>query len=383
MILYDPRFSMNFKDYGILIPVLDARASRVIDRLAALPALAGKDWLQSTITERINREDLERVHDPEFVAALYNQVPGDDGHSGLERELLEAYELLDSEGKPRRYEPHRAIRPLSQLFSTILGQVAGTYQAARLALGQGFCFFLGGGMHHARRDGGIGFCLVNDIMVAAARLNAERLNAEGRAALIWIIDVDAHKGDGTAEIVTALRRSPSVAGGFGSAGGSVMTSSTVPASSSISGQGFLTLSIHMANGWPLDAENLAATKAAGRGPDQAPFVASDVELPIKSGDEASYVSRLAEGLERLETLSGSMLPDLAIVVDGADPYEHDGLPSTTGLRLDLETCVQRDLTIFELLKKRGIPSAWLMAGGYGEQAWEPPAAFLEAVLKDS
>ena len=383
MILYDPRFAKNFKDYGILIPVLHDRSVRVLDRLAALPSLAGKDWLQSTITEQIHREDLERVHDADFVAALYDQTPdgirirvnatstGGNTLSGLERELLTAYELLDAEGRPRRYEPHTAIRPLTQLFATILGQVAGTYQSARMALEQGFCFFLGGGMHHARRDGGIGFCLVNDIMIATARLRAE-----GRAGLIWIIDVDAHKGDGTAEIVAALRRSPSVA----TAHNSVPSGRSDPADSSVPGCGFLTLSIHMADGWPLDAETLATARAAGRGPDQAPFAASDVELPIRSGEEASYVFRLAAGLESLETLSAGRKPDLAIVVDGADPYEHDGLPSTAGLRLDLATCVQRDLSVYEFLKKRGIPSAWLMAGGYGEQAWEPPAAFLSAVM---
>lgn len=373
MILYDPRFARNFKDYGILIPVLHDRASRVLASLSSLPALAGKDWLCSTITEQISREDLERVHNAGFVAALYDQdsgygnlhgghLPGYQGRSGLERELLTAYELIDAQGRPRRYEPSQAIRPLSGLFYTILGQVAGTYQAAGMALDQGFCFYLGGGMHHARCDGGIGFCLVNDIMVAA-----QRLQAEGRAALVWIIDVDAHKGDGTAEIVAALRRKPPVG----------------PSSSSMPGQGYLTLSIHMAQGWPLDAETLAAAGAAGRRPDQAPFAASDVELPIKAGEEACYVSRLAQGLERLEALSGGMHPDLAIVVDGADPYEHDGLPSTSGLRLNLETCVQRDLTVFDFLQKRGIPSAWIMAGGYGERAWEPPAAFLGAVIKSS
>ena len=379
MILHDPRFSKNFKDYGILIPVLHDRASRVLDSLASVAStgsgspLAGKDWLCSTIHEQISREDLERVHNADFVAALYDQIPGNDGLCRLERELLTAYELLDSEGRPQRYEPAQAIRPLSGLFSTILGQVAGTYQAGRMALDQGFCFFLGGGMHHARRDGGIGFCLVNDIMIAAARLRAER-----RAGLIWIIDVDAHKGDGTAEIVAAARRHQPA----GAASSLVPASDIVAASRTVPGRGFLTLSIHMADGWPLDAGTLAAARAAGRGPDQAPFAASDVELPIRSGEEASYVFRLAAGLERLETLSAGRKPDLAIVVDGADPYEHDGLPSTAGLRLDLASCVQRDLTVFGFLKKRGIPSAWLMAGGYGEQAWEPPAAFLAAVMKD-
>jgi acetoin utilization deacetylase AcuC-like enzyme len=74
------------------------------------------------------------------------------------------------------------------------------------------------------------------------------------------------------------------------------------------------------------------------------------------------------------------LPDLAIVVDGADPYEKDELPSTSDLQLSLDTCVERDLLVYTFLRERHIPSAWLMAGGYGDRAWEPPASFLGALL---
>jgi acetoin utilization deacetylase AcuC-like enzyme len=82
----------------------------------------------------------------------------------------------------------------------------------------------------------------------------------------------------------------------------------------------------------------------------------------------------------LERLAGLGVPDLAVVVDGADPYEHDELPSTGLLRLSLAQLKERDLLVYRFLEGRGVPSAWLMSGGYGERSWEVYAQFLEEVL---
>jgi hypothetical protein len=250
---------------------------------------------------------LERVHDARFVARLYDGSPG----GGLEKELLSTYELIDSDGKPHRYEPDRALRPLAALFDTILAQVSASYATARLALSgagptPGFAFFLGGGMHHARRDAGSGFCLVNDVMIAVARLRAE-----GRVGSVWVIDTDAHKGDGTAELAAT-------------------------------DEDTLTLSIHMASGWPLDAVTVEAARREGRDDSRAPLVPSDV-------------------------------------VDGAGPHAHDGRASPAGRALSLDQCLERDRLVHRFLSDRGIPAAWLMAGGYGERAWEPTAAFLSSI----
>lgn len=338
MVLYDPSLAMRFTDYGILIPVLDSRADLVVSCLSALPELSGVEWLRSGVERRIGREDLERVHEGGFVSRLF----GD--RRGLEAELMAAYELVGADGRPNRYEPETAARPLSELLDTILAQVSGTYEAGRIALERGFCFFLGGGMHHARRDGGSGFCLVNDAMVAIARLRSE-----GLLRRAWIIDLDAHKGDGTAEIAL-----------------------TDPET--------FNLSIHMAAGWPLDPESLELAWRQGRGKDRAPLAPCDVELPISRGEEEHYVDDLASGLLELQLLSGPDKPDLAIVVDGADPYEFDGLSSSADLSLTLDQCLARDALVRDFLADRGIPSAWLMAGGYGDRAWEPPATFLADTL---
>jgi len=50
------------------------------------------------------------------------------------------------------------------------------------------------------------------------------------------------------------------------------------------------------------------------------------------------------------------------------------------LRLSLDQLLSRDLLVYDFLQQRGVPSAWLMSGGYGERSWEVYAQFLEAVL---
>jgi acetoin utilization deacetylase AcuC-like enzyme len=194
-------------------------------------------------------------------------------------------------------------------------------------------------MHHAKRDTGAGFCLVNDIVIALRKLQSEKL-----IQTAWVIDLDAHKGDGTA-VLTA-------------------------ADSSIT-----TLSIHMAHGWPLDGD---AYDAQGRL--NPSFVPSDIDIAVAAGEEKDYVVRLEEGLEKLIRIGP---PHLALVLAGSDPYEKDELPSTAELKLTLAQLKQRDQLVYHFLKSQHIPRAYVTAGGYGEHAWEVDWQFLEWVLQDN
>jgi acetoin utilization deacetylase AcuC-like enzyme len=351
-----------------MLPISPARAERVLEFLSKnfTGGTRGKtmpypgpvlDTAQALAylgdppgTRVITRQDITRVHGGDFAAALYG--------SGLESALLAAYELIDAQGRPHRYEPRRANKPLTDMFQTILGQAGGTYLACRLALapGAGFCYYLSGGMHHARYDGGAGFCLINDVAIAA-----RKIQEEGRAGLVWVIDLDAHKGDGTAELVRFARERGELAAPL-----APPPFTGAPC--------VITLSIHMAKGWPLDAESLAAAREG-----RAPLLPSDVDIGVDAGEEAAYLSRLEAGVGELERLSAGGTPGLVIVVDGADPYEHDGLPSSALLKLSLDQCVERDRFVYQYLTGRNIPSAWILAGGYGERAWEPPACFLSDV----
>jgi acetoin utilization deacetylase AcuC-like enzyme len=193
-------------------------------------------------------------------------------------------------------------------------------------------------MHHAHLDQGKGFCLLNDIVIAL-----RKLQHAGEIETAWVIDVDAHKGDGTAALT---QTDPSI----------------------------ITLSVHLANGWPLDGPRILADGSANPS-----FAPSDIDIPVASGEEGSYVQRLEAGLKALDELSS---PDLALVVSGADPFELDELESASGLALSLEQLLDRDLLIARFLQERSIPQACLMSGGYGPQTWRVYAQFLEKILLD-
>lgn len=326
MILYDPKIPASLQEFGIQIPIRDSRATGTFAALRANTQLAASRprWHVERISEILEREDILRVHAENYVARLYSDH--------LREEIIETFELIDAQGQYYRYAPEQARLPLEDLFARIRAKVAGSVQCARLALTHGFCFYFSGGMHHAHYDHGSGFCMINDIVITA-----RKLQAEGVVGKVWVVDLDAHKGDGTAALT---------------AGDATIT----------------TLSIHMAHGWPLDGP---PTLPDGRA--NPCFIPSDVEIPIASGEEGQYLARLEKGLGELER---SGRPDLAIVVSGSDPYEKDELPSTAGLKLSLDQMLARDQMVYRFLQERNIPSAYLMAGGYGEAVWEVYARFL-------
>ena len=320
------------EEYGILIPVRDSKFRTTFEQLLSHPVLGLRqaEWHLGHSGQSITREDLDRVHTEGYVNRLFSQ--------GLEGEIIRTFELLDSNGEYHRYDPAQATRRLNKLLERTLYSIAGDYQCCKVALDKGFCYYFGGGAHHAQPDHGKGFCLLNDIVIVLRKAQAEKLIRNA-----WVIDVDAHKGDGTAAIT--------------------QNDDTIR-----------TLSIHMARGWPLDEAEFDS-----QGRRNPSFIPSDVDIPIDSGQEDLYVPRLQQGLL---TLAGMSSPDLALVVSGADPYEHDELPSTRLLRLSKRQMMERDILIYSFLKSRGIPAAYLMSGGYGEKIWEVYYQFVEWALLD-
>jgi acetoin utilization deacetylase AcuC-like enzyme len=332
MILYDPKRTHGFEAYGIQIPIRDSRARRTFERLVRHPQLSRRiaEWHRRPGPETLTAQDLLRVHTGRYVDRLFSRA--------LEDEIVRTYELMDADGRFFRYAPETAVRPLTDLFERILQTAAGTVQCCRLALANGFCFYFGGGMHHARSDSGSGFCLINDIVIGIRKLQAEH-----RIQRAWVIDVDAHKGDGTAELTAA-------------------------------DDAIVTLSIHMARGWPLDGERY--------GPDgrrNPSFTPSTIDIPVDTQESGDYLPKLRWGLA---TLASYAAPDIAVVVCGADPFEDDQLPSTQALKLTLEQLKERDLTVYRFLDQRNIPGAFLMAGGYGDHAWRVYSQFLETILPE-
>jgi acetoin utilization deacetylase AcuC-like enzyme len=333
MILYDENLNEGLLEFGIEIPVLASRAVKTFEFLKSHKILGPRvdRWHIPKIVEQISKEDLLRVHSNEYVEKLYS--------TGLEQEIIRTFELIDDQGNYYRYNPDNATLPLTRLFDRTVTTVASTVKCCRVALEKNFCFAFRGGMHHAQHDFGHGFCMLNDLVIAIRKLQAENL-----IRTAWVIDVDAHKGDGTAALTHG-------------------------------DDSITTLSIHMAHGWPLDGAEFDA--AGNLNPS---FIASDIDIPMARGEDHLYVARLQEGLGKLESFSK---PDLAVVVSGSDPYEKDELPSTSDLRLSLEQLKERDQLVYGFLKERNIPRACVMAGGYGEHSWKVYAQFLEWALLDS
>jgi len=347
MILYNPLTTLNMSDYGISIPIVD-KHKMTFDALkkGVLKDIPEALWLRGhEFFAEITREDLLRVHSKNFVERLYSP-------DGVEKEVIIAYELIKPDGTFNRWHPDKLIRPLKDFFTQSLISASGTYTCCLTALelsdnaGQtGFSFFLGGGSHHAQKDFGNGFCIINDIVIAL-----RKLQAENRIRTAWVVDTDAHKGDGTAALTWG--------------------------DSSIR-----TLSIHMERGWPLDAPDYdpKAVYDPSVYTDLNPsYTPSDIDIGIPECGDADYNPRLAEGLSQLEKLLPK--PDIALVVGGVDPYEKDELLSTRPLQLTKEALLERDMLVYNFLQERHIPTAWITAGGYGAYSWEIYANFLEKVL---
>jgi acetoin utilization deacetylase AcuC-like enzyme len=191
---------------------------------------------------------------------------------------------------------------------------AGTTLAARLALERGVACNGAGGSHHAARDYGAGFCVFNDVAVAAATLLAE-----GLVARVLVIDADVHQGDGTARIFADDPR-------------------------------VFTLSIHAERNFP-------ARKARSD---------LDVALPDGTGD-AAYLAALSGGIE---AAFAAFAPDLVFYNAGVDVHAADRLGrlalSDAGLRA-------RDRMALEAARGRGAPVVGVLGGGYGDDPAEVAA----------
>ena len=182
----------------------------------------------------------------------------------------------------------------------------GTYLAARLAMEHGYAANSAAGSHHALYDTGAGYCVHHDLAVAS-----NRLIAEGHAERILVVDLDVHQGDGTASL-TALR------------------------------DDVFTFSMHAEKNFP-------ARKARS---------SLDVALPDGTGDEG-YMEAL-EG--HLPDIFGTFRPDMVLYQAGVDPHRDDRLG-----RLDLthEGLQARDRFVIAEARRRGLPVASALGGGYG------------------
>jgi len=187
-----------------------------------------------------------------------------------------------------------------------LGSAGSTLAATEVALRSGWSGTLSGGTHHAFRAEGSGFCVFNDIAIAA-----QKLLDEGRVRRVAVIDLDVHQGDGTAEIFNG------------------------------SGQVF-TFSMHCQVNFPFKKQKSRL----------------DVELSEGVGDD-QYLATLGDSLSRV----AEFRPEFVFYQSGVDVLASDTLGK---LRLTPEGVRKRDRTVFQFVKELGTPIVLTQGGGYSK-----------------
>ena len=251
-------------------------------------------WHQPGATPR---QWLEAVHDPDYVA-----------------EVIEA--------RVPALKERRIGFPVTEAVAKRAVVVPdGTWLAAKLALLHGFAANTAGGSHHALAETGAGYCVFNDLAVAAVRLVEQ-----GDAQRILVVDCDVHQGDGTAALLAGR---PEIA----------------------------TYSIHAEKNFPVRKARSSL----------------DVALP-DGVDDAAYLDILQQ---TLVPLLDEVRPDLILYQAGVDPFAGDRLGR---LSLTLDGLVRRERLIAGLAIARGVPLASTVGGGYGDDALEIAQRHVTAIM---
>lgn len=227
---------------------------------------------------------LQRVHDQDYVNRIYSCA-------------------ID-----RKEEMRLGLPVTPQLYTRSATEVEATRLTCRAALEEGVAVCLAGGMHHAFREHGEGYCVFNDVAAAIRDLQDWKPNIK-----IMVVDTDAHQGNGTNAILESDPR-------------------------------IFTYSIHVGN-----AEN---RKFNG---------SMDVET-VRYVEGEMYLKQL---FSTLAAALDTFVPDLVIWIAGADNHRNDRFGQ---MMLSLKDLQRRDEILLKAFIRNRIPVAVLYGGGYNRQA---------------
>jgi acetoin utilization deacetylase AcuC-like enzyme len=261
-----PSGAHSFSKYAAVMDVLRADGQPLTIHA---PAPMPRDW-------------IEAAHDPAYVASVFES----DVDPKIERRI--------------------GFKITPDVTRRAIMTPGGTWRAAKLACEHGYAANAAGGSHHGLPDTGAGYCVFNDLAIAALRLLGE-----GDARRILIVDLDVHQGDGTAAILAGR-------------------------------DDVATLSVHAEKNFP-------ARKARST---------LDIGLPDGTGD-AAYLDALTPALT---TMIDRVRPDLILYQAGIDVHRDDKLGR---LALTDEGIAARDAFVANRARAGGIPIASAMGGGYG------------------
>lgn len=181
----------------------------------------------------------------------------------------------------------------------------GTVDCSIAALENGIALNVAGGTHHAFADRGEGFCILNDMCVAANYLLDHKYCKK-----IMIVDLDVHQGNGTAKIME-------------------------------NNSDVFTFSMHGATNYPFRKEK------------------SDLDIGLADGTTGElYLSILEDTLRKLIS---EVKPELVFYLSGVDILETDKFGK---LKVSIDECKRRDEFVLSICKKNNIPIVVALGGGY-------------------
>ena len=181
----------------------------------------------------------------------------------------------------------------------------GTIECVKFSIKNGISMNIAGGTHHAFKDRGEAFCMLNDQAIAANYLLNNNL-----ANRIMIVDLDVHQGNGTASIFKGNKN-------------------------------VFTLSFHGEKNYPFKKEQSDL----------------DIGFPDNTNDKF-YLNKLQDVLPKV---INEFEPDFLFYLSGVDVLESDKLGR---LALTINGCKTRDKFVLELCKKNKLPVQISMGGGY-------------------
>tara|TARA_B100001115_G_scaffold46236_1_gene34327 strand:- start:34 stop:936 length:903 start_codon:yes stop_codon:yes gene_type:complete len=181
----------------------------------------------------------------------------------------------------------------------------GTIECVKFSIKNGISMNIAGGTHHAFKDRGEAFCMLNDQAIAANYLLNNNL-----ANKIMIVDLDVHQGNGTASIFKGNKN-------------------------------VFTLSFHGEKNYPFKKEQSDL----------------DIGFPDNTNDKF-YLNKLQDVLPKV---INEFEPDFLFYLSGVDVLESDKLGR---LALTISGCKRRDKFVLELCRKNKLPVQISMGGGY-------------------
>jgi acetoin utilization deacetylase AcuC-like enzyme len=237
------------------------------------------DGIEIQSPNSLSAEQLSIVHDPAYVRAV---------------ETGEPRSLAESQGFP--WDPG--------IWTSVAASTGGAVAAALAALrSRDSAGSLSGGLHHARRDRGAGFCTFNGLALAAAAA------IEAGAGSVMILDLDAHCGGGTHSLIK-----------------------------------------DNAKIWQVDV-------SVDRFDHYQISERTTLTLVHSAADYLPAIDRELSTLERTAPRF-----DLCIYNAGVDPYEGSDIGALSGITS--KVLARREMMVFEWCLRRGIPVAFVLAGGY-------------------